>query len=231
MSQQFQATGIASTTPPFAITGGRFSVNVSAAAWNSGNVQLQKLGSDGVTFTLFTPVIGTESATVTTDLATVTTDAATAVTDTTTADTDVGTCETDFDTMCSTGATYNLVALLNGQTYNSTTKQLSGTPGASVTLTTAQQTGLIAFVNALGAALVTAKTATAAAKTAAATASTDFSTLKTDTQTLQSSLTGFDGGEFTANGFNVLDLVTGVYQFAVTSATGVDIDIETVPGS
>jgi len=71
-----------------------------------------------------------------------------------TVSTDAATAGTDFDAMADTGVD-SLTSLLSGQTYTTATKQLSGTPAASVTLTVAQQQGLITLVNALGAAIVT----------------------------------------------------------------------------
>ena len=58
---------------------------------------------------------------------------------------------TDINTMA-TMATYGLTTLLNNQTYTAGTKQLSGTPGSSVTLTVTQQESFIANFNAIGAA-------------------------------------------------------------------------------
>jgi hypothetical protein len=63
---------------------------------------------------------------------------------------------TDFDTMAHNGASFNLTTLLSNQTYNAVTKQLSGVPSGSATLTVPQQQGLIGFINALGADLVLA---------------------------------------------------------------------------
>lgn len=155
---------ISATTAAFVLRGGKYGVD-AVASWGGGSVTLEKMLGDGATFA---PVVVTPAG----QLAAI---------------------GADFDALASTGAD-SLTALLNGQTYNATTKQLSGTPGASVTLTTAQQEGLIALANTLGAAVESVPV------------------------------------EFTDNGFLTVNLPPGTYKFTVTTATGVYVAVQCIPG-
>jgi hypothetical protein len=71
------------------------------------------------------------------------------------AQTDIATAITDYTAAVGASTGDSLKQLLNNQTYSATTLQLSGTPGSSVTLTVAQQEGLITLINTLGTALLT----------------------------------------------------------------------------
>jgi hypothetical protein len=115
-----------------------------------------------------------------------TTDVATALTAAGAVATDGTTCVTDYTTVANQ-ATYGLVHLLNNQTFTAGTLQLSGTPGASATLTVAQQQSLIAACNALGTALLANQAAANTANTDVTTVSTDLATIYTDVAALGTS--------------------------------------------
>ena len=248
----YYATDVNATTLPFSLPAGKFNITISATAWNSGSATLNELQSNGsyaqAQAAVMTDLTNVETANTAlgTIVATAVTDAATAVTDATTAYTDVGTTATDITTLIAdftaavgTASGDSLIELLNNQTWTAATLQLSGTPGSSVTLTTAQQTGLIALINAVGTAILATQTANNTANTAAATAvtavtqvntavgtvSTDSGTLSSDLTQLETDVNVFGTTAWTANEQSLVALGAGVYELVVVGATGITVAV------
>ena len=242
----YYATDVNATTLPFSLPAGKFNITISATAWNSGSATLNELQSNGsyaqAQAAVMTDLTNVETANTAlgTIVATAVTDAATAVTDATTAHTDVGTTATDITTLIAdftaavgTASGDSLIELLNNQTWTAATLQLSGTPGAGgVSLTQAQQEGLILLINAVGTALVAAKAATVASLAAATQANTDVGTVSTDSGTLSSDLTQLEADvnvfgttAWTANEQSLVALGAGVYELVVVGATGITVAV------
>jgi hypothetical protein len=235
----YYATDVNATTLPFSLPAGEFNITISATAWNSGSATLNELQSNGsyaqAQAAVMTDLTNVETANTAlgTIVATAVTDAATAVTDATTANTDVATAITDFTAAVGTASGDSLIELLNNQTWTAATLQLSGTPGAGgVSLTQAQQEGLITLINAVGTALVAAKAATVASLAAATQANTDVGTVSTDSGTLSSDLTQLEADvnvfgttAWTANEQSLVALGAGVYELVVVGATGITIAV------